>query len=81
MVNNKILDFIASKWFVLVILVMMCLFLPTTWSNLKVVMDAGMLGNFWYIALVFGCNVLGALFAFWKFMALITSPEKVDTSW
>ena len=81
MVNNKILDFIASKWFVLAIMVMMSLFLPITWSNLKVVMDAGMLGKFWYIALVFGCNVLGALFAFWKFMALITTKKKEDASW
>jgi hypothetical protein len=81
MVNNKILDFIASKWFVLVILVMMSLFLPITWSNLKVVMDAGMLGKFWYIGLVFGCNALGVLFSFWKFMALITTKKQEDTSW
>jgi uncharacterized membrane protein YeiH len=81
MVSNKILDFIASKWFVLAILVMMSLFIPTTWSNLKIVMDAGMLGKFWYIGLVFACNVLGALFAFWKFMALITTKKAEDTSW
>ena len=78
---KKILDFIASKWFVLVLLVIMALFLPTTWNNLQVVRQAGMLGQFWYIGLVFACNLLGTFLAFWKFMALITTKKQTADSW
>jgi hypothetical protein len=78
---NKILDFIASKWFVLGLLIVMGLFLPTTWNNLQVVRESGMLGKFWYIGLVFICNLIGTLLAFWKFMALITTKEQKASSW
>jgi hypothetical protein len=78
---NKILDFIASKWFVLGLMIVMALFLPTTWNNLQVVRAAGMLSKFWYIGLVFACNLLGTIFAFWKFMALITTKEQKTSTW
>ena len=70
---NSVLKFIGSKWFMLVLMVAMGVFLPTTWNNLRVVIDKGALSTFWWIGLVFVCNVLGLLMAFWKFMVLFTS--------
>lgn len=76
----KILRFIGSKWFVFSILVIMGIALPITWHNLKVILEADMLNQFWYIGLVFGCNVLGALFSFWKFMSLMSDKNKPSVS-
>ncbi len=76
----KLLRFIGSKYFVLLILVIMGIALPITWHNFKVVRDADMLKQFWYIGLVFACNALGALMAFWKFLALILDKKKVTSS-
>lgn len=76
----KLLRFIGSKWFVLVLLIGMGIALPITWHNLKVVMDADMLKQFWYYGLVFGCNVLGVLMALWKFMTLLTDKSKPTIS-
>jgi hypothetical protein len=72
---NSILKFIGSKWFVLCLMIGMGLALPTTYSNLMVVLDKGQLASFWYIGLVFLCNVLAVLMAFWKFMGLINKPK------
>jgi hypothetical protein len=76
----KLLRFIGSKWFTFTILIVMGIALPITWHNFKVVLDAGMLSQFWYIGLVFGCNILGALFAFWKFMSMISGKNKASVS-
>lgn len=76
----KLLRFIGSKYFILLILVIMGIALPITWHNLSVVMEADMLKKFWYIGLVFACNALGALMAFWKFLALISDKKKAASS-
>lgn len=73
---NAILRFIGSKWFTLFLMVIMGLFLPTTWNNLQVVMDKDQLSSFWWIGVVFACNALGVLFAFWKFMGQTTSKKE-----
>lgn len=76
---GKIIQFLASKWFVLTLLILMGLALPTTYHNFKVVWDADVLSQFWYIGLVFACNVLAVFMAFWKYMNLITTKkDKVD---
>jgi hypothetical protein len=74
------LRFIGSKWFTLTILILMGIALPITWHNLKVVLDANLLSEFWYLGLVFGCNVLGALFSFWKFMSIISNKNQPTVS-
>lgn len=76
----SLLRFIGSKWFTLTLLVAMCITLPITYNNLQVVRSAGMLGDFWYIAVVFVCNALAALLAFWKFMSMITDKSKPSVS-
>jgi hypothetical protein len=77
---NAILKFLGSKWFTLVLMALMGVFLPTTWNNLSVVLDKGQLASFWYIAVVFVCNVLGLLMAFWKFMGQMTNKQSTPSS-
>lgn len=76
----KLLRFIGSKWFTFLILCIMCVALPITWHNFSVVREADMLSQFWYIGLVFACNLLGALMAFWKFLSLISSKKQISST-
>lgn len=77
---NAILRFIGSKWFTLVLMILMGLFLPTTWNNLQVVLAKDALSQFWWIGAVFLCNALGVLFAFWKFMGQITDKKEATAT-
>jgi Zn-dependent protease with chaperone function len=77
---NAVLKFLNSKWFILILMVVMGLALPTTWHNFKVVLDRGQLAAFWWVAAVFICNALAVLMAFWKFMGTITKKEEVPQS-
>lgn len=72
---NSILKFLGGKWFVLALMCLMAMLLPTTYSNMMVVIAKNQLAAFWYIAAVFVCNALAVLLAFWKFMGLISKPK------
>jgi membrane protein implicated in regulation of membrane protease activity len=75
---NAVLSFIGSKWFTLVLMVLMGVFLPTTWGNLQIVLAKNQLSSFWWIGVVFACNVLGVAFAFWKFMSQISNKQQIS---
>ena len=77
---EKVLRFLGSKWFTLVLMVAMALFIPTTWHNLSVVIEAGELTKYWWIIAVFLCNVAATLMAFWKFMGAITKKKEQTTT-
>jgi len=74
--NEKVLDFIGSKWFVFLLMVVMTLALPVTYGNVKVIYDAGEISSYWYLAAVFACNIIGIIFAFFKFMTLMSNKEE-----
>ena len=63
---NKILAFIGSKWFVLVLGVLMVFLLPTTYGNLMVVYNAGAMARLWWIPVVFIINLITAILALYK---------------
>jgi len=64
--SNKVLAFIGSKWFVLGLGIAMLLILPTTYSNLMIVYEAGEMSRLWYIPTVFIMNLLTAIMAIYK---------------
>lgn len=82
---NSILKFLGGKWFVLALMCLMGMLLPTTYSNMMVVVAKEQLAAFWYIPAVFLCNVGGMLLVFWKFMGLISKPKTsqpvANTAW
>ena len=78
--ENKIFQILGSKWFMLILGIGMLALLPTTYSNLIVVYDAGMLGKIWHVPVVFLINVITALMALYKFASL-AFKKKEETEW
>jgi Zn-dependent protease with chaperone function len=75
--KDLFLAFIGSKWFVLVLgIVMICIF-PITWGNFKVVWVAGQMRQFFWIPAVFIINVLTIGLCVYKFMSMIIKPKSV----
>ena len=63
---NKVLEFIGSKWFVLVLAIAMIAVLPTTYGNFMVVYHAGEMARLWWVPTVFIINLLTAVMAIYK---------------
>ncbi|MDD4110194.1 MAG: hypothetical protein PHS54_01420 [Clostridia bacterium] len=64
--TNKILEFIGSKWFMLGLGIAMIFILPTTYSNLMIVYNAGEMARLWWVPTVFIFNLLTAIMAIYK---------------
>lgn len=77
---QKVLKFISSKWFVLFLGLGLMTALPSTWHNLTVVFKAGQMATYWWIVLVFACNVLAVGFATYKFMSLLEKKVSQTSS-
>lgn len=79
---QKILQFLDSKWFMLILMVAMGVLLPTTYDNMIVVYEGGRMSDLWYIPAVFICNLLTVAVAFWKFMGKISDKKnKPQEQW
>jgi hypothetical protein len=78
--ENNIFKILNSKWTMLIVGIVMIIFIPTTYGNVKVLLEAGAAGKYWYLILVFVINVLGAIMALYKF-ASIAFIKKEKTEW
>jgi len=79
---NKALQFIGSKWFVLILAIVMMVVLPVTYSNLMIVFNAGEMSRLWYIPTVFIINLLSALMSIYKAAGMFFSKkEKEAEDW
>lgn len=77
---NKVLEFIGSKWFVLVLGIAMIFVLPTTYSNFMIVYHAGEMQRLWYIPLVFILNLVTAIMAMYKATGMFFSKKNKEQS-
>ena len=78
--TNKALQLIGSKWFVLALSVVMLLVLPTTYSNLMIVYEAGEMARVWMVPTVFVMNLLAAIMAIYKTTGMFFT-KKDDQDW
>jgi len=60
--------------------ILMLALLPTTYKNLIVVYDAGMLSKIWYVPVVFLINIFTAGMALYKFASMAFKKKEV-TEW
>lgn len=75
---NKALQFIGSKWFVLALGIAMILVLPTTYSNLMIVYEAGEMSRVWWVPVVFIVNLLTAIMSIYKAASMFFSKKEVQ---
>lgn len=76
---ESVLRFLSSKYFTLVLEIVLICVLPFTYHNFQVVYQAGQISQFWYIVAVFVINVLSIGLCIYKFMGAITKKEIVQT--
>lgn len=72
---NKILEFIGSKWFLAGLGLLMIFLLPTTYSNLMIVFNAGEMARLWWVPTVFICNLLAAIMSVYKATGMFFSKK------
>lgn len=75
---NKILEFIGSKWFIAILGIAMIFVLPTTFSNLMIVFDAGEMGRLWWVPTIFVINLLSAVMCFYKAAGMFFTKKNDD---
>ncbi len=67
---DKILAFIGTKWFSLILGILMSVLLLFTYHNFQVVFEAGEMSKYWWIVAVFVINIFAVIMSFYKFMSL-----------
>ena len=77
--ENIFFKFIGSKWFSLVLGIVMCALLPVTYGNFMVVYDAGQIGQFWYIPAILLINIITIIMAFYKFTSNFVGNKQQDS--
>jgi len=65
---DKVIAFIGSKWFILIISLGMTLAVPSTWHNVSVY-------PVWWTMAVFACNLAAIGLGVYKFMSMISKPK------
>jgi len=79
---DTVLKFIGSKWFTLILGLVLMGVLPFTYHNFMVVYSAGQMSKFWWIVAVFIINVLSVGLCVYKFMGqLKAKPQISNQSW
>jgi hypothetical protein len=76
--SGSVLRFIGSKWFLLILALVMMALLPTTYGNLMIVWKAGAMGKLWWVPTVFVCNLLAAIMAIYKAAGMFFDKKKVE---
>ena len=79
--DNKIFQILNSKWFMLGLGILMILLLPTTYGNVKIVMDAGEMSRLFWVPLVFIINVITAVLALYKFASKAFTKQEQKQEW
>jgi hypothetical protein len=77
--ENKIFEILNSKWFLIILGIVMILLLPTTYGNLQVVLNADSIGKLWHVPLVFVINVITVIMIFFKVTAKFTEKKQSQT--
>lgn len=78
---EKVLQFIGSKWFVLLLGIGMLLVLPITYSNLMIVFNAGEMSRLWWVPTVFTINLITAIMAIYKAASMFFSKTNEPEDW
>ncbi len=79
--ENAFFNFIGNKWFVLILAVAMCFALPTTYGNMITVYNAQQLAKYWWVPVIFICNLLAIIMAFYKFFNSIMKKKDEVKNW
>jgi hypothetical protein len=75
--SDSILRFIGSKWFTLVLGVILIIVLPFTWHNFQVVWEKSQLTAFWWIVAVFIINVISIGLCAYKFVSQLNNTKSI----
>lgn len=59
----------------------MLLVLPTTYSNLMIVYNAGEMGRIWWVPTVFVINLISAMMTIYKAMGMFFEKNDTQEDW
>jgi len=80
--ENKILEFIGSKWFVAILGLLMIIVLPITYGNLMIVFEAGEMSRVWWVPTIFVINLLAAIMCAYKATGMfLTKKTNQQEEW
>lgn len=79
--ENIIFKFIGNKWFILILGIVMCLLLPTTYNNMIVVYNSGEMSKFWWIPVIFIINLITIILTFYKFTSSFMKKKQEVKNW